>query len=341
MFFAILWKNKDISLEELEFIQPQNLKQIDNFIVTFETFFPEKLNLLWGIIKRWKVVDSDEFDNILWETKLLWTQDKELWIKLKKQYKIKRFKITDLFHTDKEVKEKWIEIIKIKTWLPNSSGFGIVKWYQNISLYEAVDFDKPARDMKMWMMPSKLAHIMLNIWLNNIDWNPTIYDPLAWSGTIWFIANFFWHNVILSDIKINYLIQNLERRQSTKLCKINNRFETFQQDIFLPIKTQEQNIVIVTEWWLWPIVNDNTSKDQIEKYQKQVIETYKELIQRINEIKAIKSVFTIPYYIWCHNKIEEEIQETSLKLWLKFRSIEEIYKRENQKVWRKIIIITI
>jgi len=334
MFFAILWKNREISLEELEFIQPQNLKEIDNITITFETFFPEKLNLLWGIIKRWKIVNTDELDNILSNTKLLWTQDKNLWIEFKKKYKIKRFKLVDLLHTDKEVKEKWVEMIKIK------SEFGIVQWYQNIPIYEAIDFDKPARDMKMWMMPSKLTHIMLNLWLTNIEWNPTVYDPFSWSWTTWFLANFFWYNFIWSDIKTNYLIQNLEWWQSTSFCK-KSRFETFQQDIFLPIKTQELNIVVVTEWRLWPIVTDSTSADQIQKYQHQVIDTYKALIKRIQEIKAIKAVFTIPYYIWFDNKIENELQDLSLQLGYQFSSIHEIYRRENQKVWRKIVILTI
>ncbi|MFZ2150555.1 MAG: hypothetical protein WAZ12_04470 [Candidatus Absconditicoccaceae bacterium] len=332
MFFAVLGKNRDISLEELEFIQPQNIKQLDNFTVTFETFFPEKLNLLGGIIKRGKIVDTDEFDNVLSNTKLLGTQDKALGIDLKKKYKIKRFKITDLLHTDKEVKEKGIEIIKIK------SDFGIVKGYQNIPLYEAIDFDKPARDMKMGMMPSKLAHIMLNIGLNNIAGNPTIYDPLSGSGTMGFISNFFGYNFIGSDIKTNYLIQNLERRQSTKFCK-NNRFETFQQDIFLPINTQELNLIVITEGRLGPIVTDRTSSEQVQKYQHQVIDTYKELVKRIHEINAVKGVFTIPYYIGYDNKIEQEIQEISTKLGFKFKSVQEIYKRENQKVGRKIIIL--
>lgn len=334
MFFAILWKNKDISLDELKFIKAQNIKQIDNLIISFETNFPERLNLLWWIIKRWKIVNKDELIKILWNTKLLGTQDKALWIKFKKEYKIKRFKITDLLHTDKEVKEKWKEIIKIK------SDFGLVEWYQNIYLYEVIDFDKPARDMKMWMMPSKLTHIMINIWLTNIEWNPTIYDPFAWSWTTWFLTNYFWHNFIWSDIKTNYLLQNLERRQSNKLSKIN-KFEIFQQDIFQPIIINNENLVIVTEWRLWPIVRDNTTLNQIEKYQKQVIETYKELIHRTHEIKAKRAVFTIPYYVWYDNEIEDQIQNLSLNLWLQFRSIPEIYKRENQKVWRKIIIIDI
>ncbi|MEI8008619.1 MAG: hypothetical protein WCI00_04345 [bacterium] len=41
--------------------------------------------------------------------------------------------------------------------------YGIVEQYQNIELYEAIDFGKPGRSMEMGMMPAKLAHIMINI----------------------------------------------------------------------------------------------------------------------------------------------------------------------------------
>ncbi|MDR3169129.1 MAG: hypothetical protein LBU27_05210 [Candidatus Peribacteria bacterium] len=66
-------------------------------------------------------------------------------ITMKKKYGLKRFKKVDLLHTDKEVKEKGIELIT----LPKLKGFvGVVKGYQNISLYEIIDFDKPARSMQ-------------------------------------------------------------------------------------------------------------------------------------------------------------------------------------------------
>lgn len=332
MFFAILWKNPEISLEELKLIQADNIRHINNFIITFNTSYPEKISSLWWIIKRWEIFKENNLNNILINSKILWTKDKNLWIMLKKKFNIKRFKITDIFNTDKEVKDKWIEIMKI------NSDFGIVKWYQNISLYEKIDFEKPARDMKMGMMPSKLTHIMLNIWLTDFNKKPIIYDPFAWSWTTWFLANFFWYDFVWSDIKTNYIIKNLERRQSTNLCKDNN-FDIFQQNIFEAIKLKKENLIVVTEWRLWPIVTEKTTIDQINKYQNQVSDTYIELIKRIYELNISRSVFTIPYYIWFNNKIENKLQETSSKLWLSLLSINEIYKRENQKVWRKIIII--
>jgi len=64
----------------------------------------------------------------------------------------------DIFHTDREIKNKGKEIINLENGL-----YGIVEQYQNIELYEAIDFGKPGRSMNMGMMPAKLAHIMINI----------------------------------------------------------------------------------------------------------------------------------------------------------------------------------
>jgi hypothetical protein len=50
-------------------------------------------------------------------------------------------------------------------------------------------------------------------------------------------------------------------------------------------------------------------------------------------------VFTIPFYIWQENTIEQYIKELTNKLWRKMESLDEIYQRENQKIWRKIIIL--
>jgi tRNA G10 N-methylase Trm11 len=38
-----------------------------------------------------------------------------------------------------------------------------VEKYQNISLYETIDFGKPSSGMTIGMMPAKLAHILVNI----------------------------------------------------------------------------------------------------------------------------------------------------------------------------------
>jgi hypothetical protein len=50
-------------------------------------------------------------------------------------------------------------------------------------------------------------------------------------------------------------------------------------------------------------------------------------------------VFTIPHYIGQENGIEHQISLSVSQLWRKMESIDEIYKREQQNVGRKIIIL--
>ena len=50
-------------------------------------------------------------------------------------------------------------------------------------------------------------------------------------------------------------------------------------------------------------------------------------------------VFTIPWYLWYENLLEHQIIELSEKVWFEFSSLQEMYKREQHKVARKVIIL--
>ena len=174
-------------MAELEYAQPKNIKSIRNNIITFDSDFPEHIKQLGWVVKRGRVVDKEEMLDLLPGKKIIGVNDENLGKKLKSEYWIKRFKLVKLAHTDKEVKEKWLEIIQV-----NKEQFGIVEGYQPIYLYEVVDFEKPARSMQMGMMPAKLTHIMLNIGLSVIanshvianetkQSEITVYDPFVGS----------------------------------------------------------------------------------------------------------------------------------------------------------------
>lgn len=338
MYFAIIWKNKEISLKELNFIKAKDIVEISNILIKFETDFPELLDNLWWIIKRGEIIDENELEQELLWKKILGTKEKELWLQLKKKYKIKRFKLVDRLKTDIEVKNKWIEIIRFQ------NEFGVVKWYQNIRFYEKIDFEKPGRSMKMGMMPAKLAHIMLNIWLwlFSKDEKPVIFDPFAGSGTTGFIANYLWYDFLWSDIDINYLVENQKWRENQKE-KNDKEFEVFQHDISSKFTNiNKEKILIVSEWRLWPIVTEKTNQKDIEKYQKKVLNLYEDFLNTISILKKytqLKAVFTIPYYIKQNNFLEENIKTLSQENNWNFSSIDEIYSREKQKVARKIIIL--
>ncbi|MEI7558776.1 MAG: hypothetical protein WCJ45_08595 [bacterium] len=57
---------------------------------------------------------------------------------LKRTIGIKRYKLVDIIHTDKEIKSKGKEIINLENGI-----YGLVERYQDIELYEAIDFGKP------------------------------------------------------------------------------------------------------------------------------------------------------------------------------------------------------
>lgn len=95
---------------------------------------------------------------LLADVKIIGIQNENNGKHLKRTAGIRRYKLVDLFHTDKEIKNKGKEIINLENGL-----YGIVEQYQNIELYEEIDFGKPGRSMNMGMMPAKLTHMMINI----------------------------------------------------------------------------------------------------------------------------------------------------------------------------------
>jgi len=267
--FAVLWKNTEISLAELKLVNPQNIDHHRKNIITFSTDKEKLLNQLGGIIKWGRVVHKDKLAKFLEWKKILGTEEKELWISLKKEFKIKRFKLVSPQKTDKDVRDKWVEIIMI------NNLYGVVLGNQDIPLYENVDFKKPSRSMQMGMMPAKLTHIMINLGLqqaSKIKGEFAIYDPFAGSGTTGMLANH---------------IINFPRRKNNYFCDKTKTIDFFQQDITKKMNpslrakwnesvgiSKKQNLIIVTEWRLGPIITRNsTDRDIIDAESSQLSHT--------------------------------------------------------------------
>lgn len=349
MYFAIIGNHSEITLKELQNLHPKNLTKIGEHLIIFDTNEREKLSNIASLIKRWEIVSFSEIEKILtnqgeWKKRILGIADKMIGINFKKKYKMKRFKQVDILHTDMEVKNKGIELIKIR------GEYGIVQGYQNIKLYEVVDFEKPARSMQLGMMPAKLTHSLINIALSYTSKNKEtlIFDPFCGTGTTGFIANYFGYNFIGSDIRPNLALKNQERRKTSKYFQ-EKIFKIYEQDISKPLNTKNfqellnHQTIIVTEGWLWPVIKQTTTPEEIKEYQRRVKNLYLQFIQTITDFfpkdKRPPMVFTIPFYIGQENTIDQHIKELTTKLWWNMESLEEVYKRENQKIGRKIIIL--
>jgi len=240
-YFAIAWKNKELSALELKLVA-KNIQQYGP-IYTFDTDNFEKCKYLAAFVKIWHFVKEEEF--VQMDKKLVGT-NKRLYPNDKKKYNIKRYKQLEIWKSDLEIKNKWIEAIFVKEleWF-----VGIVDFYQNISLYETIDFEKPVSSMWIWMMPSKLTHLLVNLstWL---DYNKTIYDPFVGLWTTAMVGNYLWNNIIASDINPNPCKQNWKFWQNTDFYKKDYKFTIFKQDIIQAIKNKFVNFAtnIVSEW---------------------------------------------------------------------------------------------
>lgn len=348
-------------MAELELVQAKEISYPKKGIVIFDTKYAELLPQLWGTIKIGTVVKEKDLQELLADVKIIWIQNEANGKHLKRTVGIRRYKLVDVFHTDKEIKNKGKEIINLENGL-----YGIVEQYQNIELYEAVDFGKPGRSMEMGMMPAKLAHMMINIWLStmvhksesNIE-NVYIYDPFVWSWTTWMLANYLGYDFMGSDIYIDYAEQNATWRKHSKFCVQDKEFTIFTHDIKQPLKPElmdekkKEGLLIVTEWRLWPIVTKRTSSQDIQRFQEQVLGLYKSFLERIKDLWWVVAVFTIPYYVvlmlndeWQelswetkNNSLEKNISDYAKKIGLDIKGIPEIYGREGQQIGRKIMIV--
>ena len=202
--------------------------------------------------------------------------------------------------------------------------------------------------MEMGMMPAKLTHMMINIWLakfiheSQLDSEKIcIYDPFVWSWTTGMLANYMGYDFAGSDIKINYAEKNATWRKTSNFYTPDREFEIFQHDIKEKLWNQltGKDILVISEWRLWPIVKKWTSDQDIQKFQERVVDLYKSFLDRIKELWAV-AVFTIPRYVWQDNGIEQVLTRYATTIGIKTQSIPEIYGREWQQVGRKIMIIT-
>ena len=350
MIFSILWKHTRLAIYELEkVVWAQNLNLFNKNVCFFEIErkYEEKLKKLAWQIKIWIVYSKSEFlkeeflIKLFKNKKLVGSNDKELLLYLKTRWFVRRFKVLqDIKKSDIEVKNKWVEIIRFSENL-----YGIVEWWQPIQIYEKIDFEKPVRSMKIWMMPAKLTHYLINI-STILEKNKVIYDPFCWLGTTLFVANWLGYDVFGSDINASPAKQNFKWWQKVSFYNANEKVYIFKQDItkldiskkkFLHSVTN-----VVSEWFLWPVINRFLNLKEAQKLEDEVWQIYFKAVDNLLRLPNLENiVFTFPVYFlksgmeYKFDKIYNALQ----KLGVRIEILPEIYKRQWQKVWRQIVKI--
>jgi hypothetical protein len=352
VYFIITGTHDEITEQALSYLHPTNLQKLKNGIITFDTKYPERLNTSWFIIKWGILCENKDISDMTSEYKILWAASKDIGIMLKKQLAhIRRFKLVDLIHSDMEIKKEGVEVVDI-----DGKRRGIVQWYQNIPLYEAIDFGKPVGGMGIGMMPSKLAHTLINIWIGKYETKSpnhqiakslTIWDPFCGFGTTNFLINHLWYNTICSDINITQVKKNMQWRWNQKdFAHSDLKSLIIKHDVTatFPLICHHADI-IVSEWRLWHVVSWRTAPNEVRIYAGEVEKVYQWFFDNLNKLKSeqktdktLTLVITIPNWIKHNISISQELAAYIRELWRDVTLTMTPYSRKDQLVGRQVMI---
>ena len=254
-----------------------------------------------------------------------------------------------VFKNEKLGWENWQELNIIKVW------DRILAWntiiFQDVDEYSKRDLWK-SRDMQVWMLPPKLAQMMINIsWKNS--W---IYDPFCGLGTVLVeAANSGFKNILWSDIRED-LVEISERNLENFIRFKNSKFDYifFKMDAVNISKINKKLdwFNIVTEWYLWDIMTKwHVTIEKIESQRQKLASLYEWFFSWLRKIDFKWSiVISFPFWEFKGKFYYfSEIYEILKKYWFnpqkllpddigfsETRSWSILYKREDQQVGREI-----
>ena len=191
----------------------------------------------------------------------------------------------------KSIRKNGIELIAAKA--GNSIFIGKVTGVQDIDAYSNRDYDKPFRDMKMGMLPPKLAQIFIN--LSGTD--GVIWDPFCGSGTIIMEGLLMGREMMGSDIKPEHIEgakKNVEWLINSYELKAKS-YELMAHDATKPVKKHFDAIVFEGDLGM-----PHTQLIQVEKIQG-IIRYLDDLYTRFFEnLKSMKCrapiVCALPFF---------------------------------------------
>ena len=235
--------------------------------------------------------------------------------------------------------------------------WGRTIFFQNIDAYSIRDYEKPKRDMKVGMLPPKLAQMMINFAKPKKD--TTIYDPFCGLGTIMLEAVLRGNPIMGSDINgrmaeatqtnLEWLSSQLVTWSSGQPVDQNTggpADRIFLHDATHPFPKDKfpKDLVVVTESYLGPPLLRFPNLDQERDIFQSLHKIYSLFFAEIGHI--IKSgkrlVFCFPYFrdgksqvFYPENHIRE-YEANGFKILNKLGSL--LYERQNQVVGREIVV---
>lgn len=392
MFWFELWREFKLSIAEiLSVFKNKEVFFVNKKILILSWISKdeilEKSKFLWWTIKIFEILGSKNssenhkkdieeiFLNDFWIEKYQWKFN--YWVNI---FWNTSLKIDDLLKVSKNVvKTFWLNPRFLNHDKKNLSSIVIIKealikketdfnflflddklyfaksiFVQDIYSYSNRDYSK-SRDMNVWMLPPKLAQMMINLWNNFNKKDIVIYDPFVWLWTVLIESVYMWNKLVFwsdkSESMVNSSTQNLEKL----LKNFNFEFKVIQQNAkyINEVDFLDKVDLIVSEWFLWEIMTkNNISIDRIDRTKKILIDLYASFFEKLKEVNY-KNNIVISFPFWdikwkylFFDEIYDIIKKNFLVINLlennTFQSTKEwslLYKRDSQLVWREIFLL--
>lgn len=365
-YIFILGKNRELSLAEISTLWPDLvlIQQNDDFAV-FEGIsmdLQEAQNRLGGTIKIGRVIGGKldktaVLDQILasrgtseagrsnfgfsWHNT---QQDRRFGMEIKKELKAQGISSRLVESKEKSLSSVIITKEKCLDFIVTPKFLALTMAVQDFKDYSKRDFGRPKADAISGMLPPKLAKMMIN--LSKASFEDTILDPSCGSGTILSEAMAMgFINLIGSDISdravsdtkdnLNWLVD----KEKIEDCK----FDISKLDVTkLSEKIKPKSITaIVTEPYLGPPIKGNEGEAKITKVIRDLEQLYLASFGQFEKalVSGGRVVIVMPEWHLGNEAYGINIADKIEKM--SFARIDDgnlIYKREDQKIWRNIII---
>jgi tRNA G10 N-methylase Trm11 len=173
---------------------------------------------------------------------------------------------------------------------------------QNYEDYGRRDYQRPARDERVGMIPPKVAQSMINLAgpLKGLDY---ILDPFCGSGTLLQEAIFLGYRAIGSDLE-QKMIENSEKNLEwfrNRYHVAPNRYKLFKAhaaEMSMQLPTGVKIAAIVTEGTLGPIYGNLPKKPEMVSNFKALAKLYEQVFKEYAKVldPAARIVMCLPAY---------------------------------------------
>jgi len=185
----------------------------------------------------------------------------------------------------KGLKKKGIELIVVK----DGDRFLIAEVIavQDIDAYSERDYEKPFRDMKVGMLPPKLAQIMINL----AGDSQKIWDPFCGGGVLVMEGLLMEHEMMGSDIDSNTL-----EGAKKNVAWLGEKADLFVHDATQPLKNKKFD-AIVCEGYLGPPQTRVRSVDELKPIIRELDKLYFGFFDALRQIQFKGPVvIALPFY---------------------------------------------